>query len=652
MNEAMPRSAPRIVYWDNMPAPYAVERYNTLAERGTLDFSVWFARRIDSERSWEVDESAWRFNGAYVEDPTESLDAAHQFARRCDTVRPDLVLALYGERPFAAGHLILKGLDIRTALLVLPSYDAWVRRAWWKERAKDVLFRSADAAKVPGPDGLAYACRYGFTEARVFPVRQSINVERYAASISRQERAQVRRQTGTDGCVFLYVGRFWAGKGLPVLLDAFRQVRKVNPAVSLLLVGDGPDEAALKAAAESIQGVRFQSFVQAPELPQYYAASDVFVFPTLGDPHGQVIEEAHAAGLPIIASDAAGDIRRRIADGTTGFVVRSGDVGALARRMIDLAADPDLRRSMGARGAERAKAWGHEVWADDFERFVSASLALPRRTTGAARATAAAGALAVTAGDVAARAQVWRKKAAAGALKTIHATIVSRANRLGLWLVSLPWRARRSKETLQRFGTKSGGWILPVDRLTPGGMCYCAGVGEETSLEDDLLRKTDCVVWSFDPTPQSAAHVAEQSFDPARFQFLPVGIGDKTETMRFFEHYDREMLPAYSAVNLWRTASFFEAPCTTVPALMRTFRHEALALLKLSVEGAEWRVLAHLLAGRIPDIRILCVVFTQPAPFWRVAATVRTLERHGFRYLCHDQWKFTFVSKCLRRAQN
>jgi len=644
MSDAVPRTAPRIVYWDNMPAPYAVERYNTLAARGTLDFSVWFARRIDSERTWDVDESTWRFNGAYVEDPSESLDAAHQFARRCDRVRPDLILSLYGERTFVAGHVILKGLDIRTALLVLPTYDAWVHRAWWKEWAKEVLFRSADAAKVPGSDGLAYACRYGFSEDRVFSVRQSINVERYAASMSCEERARQRGRIGVDGCVFLYVGRFWKGKGLPLLLDAFRQVRQVNPAVSLLIVGDGPDEAALRAVAGSMQGIRFQPFVQAPELPQYYAASDVFVFPTLGDPHGQVIEEAHAAGLPIITSDAAGDIRRRVVDGTTGFVVRSGDAGALARRMIELAADPDLRRSMGARGAERAKAWGHEVWADDFERFVSACLALPRRATVAARATGAAGALAVSAGDVAARAQIWRTKAAAGALRTIHATIVARANRLGMWLVSLPWRARRPTDRLQRFGTKSGGWILPVDRLIPAGVCYCAGVGEEASLEEDLLRKTDCVVWSFDPTPQSAAHVAKQSFDPARFQFVPVGIGDKTETVRFFEHHDREMLPAYSAVNLWRTALFFEAPCTTVVALMRTFQHDALALLKLSIEGAEWRVLPHLLEHETPDIRVLCVVFTQPAPFWRVAVTVRSLDRHGFRYLCHDQWKFTFVS--------
>jgi FkbM family methyltransferase len=643
----MPRT--RVVYWDNIPAPYAVERYNTLANRGTFDFSVWFSRRTDTERSWDIDESAWRFNGAYVEDPSESLQAAHEFARRCDAARPDLILALYGERPFAAGHLILKGLGLRTALLVLPTYDAWVRRAWWKEIGKHVLFRSADAAKVPGPDGLAYACRYGFQKERVFAVRQSTNVGRYAAPVSCQTRARLRDRLGLEGCVFLYVGRFWTGKGLPVLLDAYREVTRANPAVSLLLVGDGPDEAALRASAHGLGGVRFHPFVQPPELPQYYRAADVFVFPTLGDPHGQVIEEAHAAGLPIITSDAAGDVRRRVADGVTGFVVPAGDVNALANRMITLAADAGLRRTMGARAAERVTGWDHEAWADDFERFVEASLALPRRGTPAARATAAAGTVILAAADIAARTRMWRNKAAAGLLKTIRTTIVARTNRLGMWSMSLPWRLRRPDATLQRFGTKSGGWILPAEPFTAGGVCYCAGVGEETSLEDDLLRRTSCLVWSFDPTRESAAYVAQQSYDPARFHFVPTGIADKTGTLRFFEHHDREMLPAYSAVNLWKTDAFFEAPCTTVGTLMKAFGHSSLALLKLSIEGAEWQVLRHLLEQEQPDIRVLCVVFTQPAAFWRVASAVRDLDRHGFRYLCHDEWKFTFVRSPGRR---
>ncbi len=387
---------PRIVYWDNRPAPYAVERYNTLFGRGTLDFAVWFSRRRGLDRSWDVDESQWRFPAEYIEDPSRSLAHARRFAARCRAARPDLVLSLYGEQSFVVGHTILKSLGVRTALLVLPSFDAWVRRTWWKEMTKHILFRSADAIKTSGPDGLAYVRRYGVPDERVSFVTQSTNVGHFATSMAPEERQRLRRRLGLDGCVFLYVGRIWKSKGLLPLIEAFDHARRRGPAMSLLLVGDGPDEAEIRRAAAHIEEVRFEPFVQARALPPFYAAADVFVFPTLGDPHGQVIEEAHAAGLPIIASNAAGDIGRRVADGISGFVVPAGDPAALARRMLELASDAAVRQSMGARGAERVKAWHHDRWADDFERFVAAAMAQPRRPTLAAAATTAAGRLLMT----------------------------------------------------------------------------------------------------------------------------------------------------------------------------------------------------------------------------------------------------------------
>lgn len=647
----MPRTRPRVVYWDNLPAPYGVERYNALADRGTLDFSVWFSRRTDPDRSWEVDESTWRFSGAYIEDPSRSLEDAHRFVQRCEAMRPDLLLSPYGERPFVVGHAILKALDIRTSLFVQRTFDAWVQRAWWKEIAKAILFRSADAAKTSGPEALQYARRYGFPAERVSIVMQSTNVDRFARGVSSAERCQHRARIGVDGCVFLYVGRLWKGKGLFFLIEAFRRARLVNDAISLLLVGDGVDEHDIRDVARGLDGVVFWPFVQLRELPVYYAAADVFVFPTLGDPHGQVIEEAHAAGLPIITSDAAGDVRLRVVDGTTGFVVPAGDAEALARRMLELAADPDLRASMGARGADRARAWVHEAWADDFERFVSASLALPRRVTMAGRLTGSAGALVVAAADVAARAgRWWNKAATTGTLATVLATIVARANRAGMWFVSIPWRLRRPRERLKRFGTAYGGWVLPVGRLTPCGVCYAIGVGEDASLEDELLRKTDCLVWSFDPTPQSIAHVQKQAFDPARFRFVPVGVWDSIETVRFFQHRNTAY-ETHSPVNLWETTSYFDAPCSTVAALMRNFKHDALVLLKVDVEGGEWRVLQNILEDA-PDVRILCVIFCQPAPFWRVAAMVRRLARNGYRYLCHDEWKFTFLRQASQQQSS
>jgi glycosyltransferase involved in cell wall biosynthesis len=393
---------PRVVFWDNLPAPYGVEQYNALADRQSLDFSVWFCRRTDSDRRWHVDEADWRFTGLYVEDPSRGFADLAAFVHRCRTVRPDLIVSPYGERPFVIGHAIIKALGIRAALAVEASFDAWVQRSWWKEIAKSMLFRSADAAHT-GPGAVPYARRYGFSDDRVFVVRQTTNIAHFSGRLSIDERRDRRDRVGVDGCVFLYVGRFWKPKGLLFLIEAFRQARQVNDTISLLLVGDGTDEEEIRNAAAGIDGIVFWPFVQRRALADYYAMADVFVFPTLGDPHGHVLEEAHAAALPVITSDAAGDVRRRVVDGVTGFVVRAADTAALARSMLILAADPDLRRSMGERGAERVKMWGHDTYVAEVERLVNGCLALPPRTTLAARALSSSGRVLIYTADTAGR---------------------------------------------------------------------------------------------------------------------------------------------------------------------------------------------------------------------------------------------------------
>jgi glycosyltransferase involved in cell wall biosynthesis len=114
------------------------------------------------------------------------------------------------------------------------------------------------------------------------------------------------------------------------------------------------------------------------ELPRVHAAADALVFPTLGDPHGLVVEEAMASGLPVISSEAAGDIRLRLPDGIAGFVVTPGDPGMLSARMRMVAESPEDAVRMGEAAAAIAATRGHDRYADDFERMVERVLTMPR----------------------------------------------------------------------------------------------------------------------------------------------------------------------------------------------------------------------------------------------------------------------------------
>jgi len=281
----------------------------------------------------------------------------------------------------------------RVAFRVLPNFDAWSRRTWWRELGKHILFRAVDGAKVPGPDGAALAARYGLPRERTAVVTQSVDVAHYGRG--RDMPAAGRRRCRTalrlNGCVFLYTGRIWAGKGLDELFAAYRQVRAVRDDVSLLVIGDGTGYARYASQESATPGVTFTGFVQPADLPEWYVLADVLVFPTHGDPNGLVVEEALAAGLPVIASDAAGDIYARVPE-SVGRIVPAGDARALAQAMMALA-DPPAREPL-ARQAPGWVAWKNdERYAADLARFAAGLTALPRRRTPCRAACAAAGRL-------------------------------------------------------------------------------------------------------------------------------------------------------------------------------------------------------------------------------------------------------------------
>ncbi|HKC76697.1 MAG TPA: glycosyltransferase family 4 protein [Chloroflexota bacterium] len=381
-----PARKPRVVYWQNIPTPNVIGRFNALVDRGNLDFEAWFNAEREPDRSWEVNPAEWRFRARYI--PARRLlgRRLHLPLVELRQTRPDVLVSLYDRLSFALGSLAARSSAARTAFRALPNYDSWSRRACWKELAKHVLFRAVDGAKVPGPDGAHLARTYGLPRTRIAAVTQSIDVAHYgrARDVDLSLRRQKRAQLGLHGCVFVYVGRLWAGKGLDYLFEAYRCVRERAPDTSLLLVGDGVDEDRYRALARDLPGIRFSGFVQPRDLPEYYALGDVVVFPTLGDPHGLVIAEALAAGLPVICTEAAGDIRGRLPDGRAGYVVPPADAVTLADRMLRLAADPALRMRLAAEAPGLVMAQVHDRWASDFEAFVGHLLTLPPRRTPAA----------------------------------------------------------------------------------------------------------------------------------------------------------------------------------------------------------------------------------------------------------------------------
>ncbi|MDX2852793.1 glycosyltransferase family 4 protein [Actinacidiphila glaucinigra] len=178
----------------------------------------------------------------------------------------------------------------------------------------------------------------------------------------------VRARLGlTDRPVVVCVSRLVPRKGQDTLIEAMPRILAAQPDAVLLVVGGGPYADDLKRLAERTgvaESVRFTGAVPWQELPAHFGAGDVFAMPCRTRRGGLDVEglgivylEASATGLPVVAGDSGG-APDAVLDGETGWVVRGGEPGEAAERILALLDDPELRRRMG----ERGRKWVEDAW--------------------------------------------------------------------------------------------------------------------------------------------------------------------------------------------------------------------------------------------------------------------------------------------------
>jgi glycosyltransferase involved in cell wall biosynthesis len=354
----------RVLFLSNIPAPYTVERLNALTKIPDIDVSAAFLERTHFDRAWAVDEVSWCFPARYLGvGPGATIRAARLVSRE----KPDVLWTLYERLEFLAAMAACRARRGKVVIHVMKTFDWWGQRRWYREQAKRLLFPHV-FSHAPGPDARAYAESYGANPERIFILPEAVDVSHYAAGAA---TARARGDSLGEGTRFVYVGRLVRMKGIDYLLDAFARLRDRGVTASLVLVGNGVDEDRLRRRAATIDGVSFLGFVDKPDLPRVYGAADVLVFPTLGDTYGYVVEEAMAAGLPVITTAAVAEISERLIHGVAGLVVPARDATSLEAAMLQLATDSALRRQMGQAAAQLVATRTVDWWANGFAALLS-----------------------------------------------------------------------------------------------------------------------------------------------------------------------------------------------------------------------------------------------------------------------------------------
>ena len=235
--------------------------------------------------------------------------------------------------------------------------------------------RPAAALARDGQLAREHLISYGADPERMWTFANTVDVPAVVARTDelRGRRDAIRHELGfaPDDVVVLQVGRLLPVKGADVLIDAAAEIGGVR----LLLVGDGPERDRLESRARALGADPvFAGFRWSDKLLDAYVAADVFCLLSRRETWGVVVNEAAAAGLPLVLSDGVGAAADLLVDAENGVLVPAGDIAATRAALARLAGDAGLRSRYGARSRELVGQWGYEPSEAAFEQAVRAAV--------------------------------------------------------------------------------------------------------------------------------------------------------------------------------------------------------------------------------------------------------------------------------------
>lgn len=207
----------------------------------------------------------------------------------------------------------------------------------------------------------------------VFVVPNGINLERFENLSKKDLRSKIEIK---EEKVIMFVGSLRPVKGVKYLIEAMKITADKNKNMRLFIVGDGEERKYLENLVRNLNIERYVTFVgKVPneKVPEYMAASDVFVLPSLSEGFPVTVVEAMASGLPIVATNIRG-LPEIIKNGENGFLVKPESPIEIAEKVLLLLEDDELRERISRNNKGKAKEYSWEAIIGKLERVYECCL--------------------------------------------------------------------------------------------------------------------------------------------------------------------------------------------------------------------------------------------------------------------------------------
>ncbi len=312
---------------------------------------------------------------------------ALQVWRHLSERNPEVVLVPgYYTLPAIAAALWAR-LHGRISVLMMESTAGDHPRNWWKELPKRLALRLLFSWAVTGGKAhVAYLRQLGFPANRIVGSYDVVDNAMFREG-TRALRVGMTplAEANAESPSFLFVGRLSEEKNVSGLLAAWRQYREHGGMWPLVLCGDGPERNVLQREANASgygAEVRFAGLKSLRELLPFYAHAGCFILPSTREPWGLVVNEAMAAGLPVLVSQHCGCVPDLVDQGRNGFCFDPLDIDELTKLLHRMEQMAETQRvAMGRASEEIVSRYSPEGFGASIARIVQTNQApLPRQT--------------------------------------------------------------------------------------------------------------------------------------------------------------------------------------------------------------------------------------------------------------------------------
>lgn len=340
----------KLVSLTNIPTPYRIHFFTALSAelaKNDWQFEAFIMAQTEPGRFWNFDRSSWQFPYCLGRGPSISPRGTPVH------LKPNLVVKILATRPHGilmsgswfhpTNQLVLwlaKALPKTKIFFWTESNLDWVRfRANVVGLWRSATYRAFDGFVLPGKMANEYLEYYaGPVERPRIYLPNLVDETIYSEEVTRLrvENSLLRKDLNLpqDKRLLFSVCRLTPVKGIMELLKAYRSMPDAErDGFVMLLAGDGEQRSDIEAfvAENQLSDVRLLGHLDASEIAKYYAVSDGFILPSLGDPYPLAVIEAAFAGLPLLLSKHVGCHPEALEEERNGWLFDPRDESGLAK---------------------------------------------------------------------------------------------------------------------------------------------------------------------------------------------------------------------------------------------------------------------------------------------------------------------------------